>query len=169
MVFQALPDIRVGGLDVGQLTDHTVLATLQPEDGRWVVDGVYQLPLQVPYSRQLRLLQPHLDLLTHLAIDAGGSGQGLPEHISGNRLKHLVPVVITGGGGKGRVVKGRVTVGKTDDYSYNIVENPVDVHDLHATLLHLLGLDHRRLTFRSEGRDHRLTDVFGKVRPELLA
>ena len=62
-----------------------------------------------------------------------------------------------------------VRVGRTDDYSYNIVDNPVDVHDLHATLLHLLGLDHERLTFRHEGRDHRLTDVFGRVRSELLA
>ncbi|CAG1008046.1 hypothetical protein PHYC_03512 [Phycisphaerales bacterium] len=66
-------------------------------------------------------------------------------------------------------IKPGVTIGKTDDYSYNIVENPVDVHDLHATSLHLLGLKHERLTHRHEGRDYRLTDVFGKVRPELLA
>ncbi|NNF43892.1 MAG: DUF1501 domain-containing protein [Phycisphaerales bacterium] len=65
-------------------------------------------------------------------------------------------------------VKPGVSIGKTDDYSYNIVENPVDVHDLHATMLHLLGLDHERLTFRQAGRDFRLTDVFGKVRPEML-
>ena len=71
---------------------------------------------------------------------------------------------LAGGG-----IKPGVTIGRTDDYSYNIVENPVDVHDLHATLLHLLGLDHERLSFRHEGRDHRLTDVFGKVRPEMLA
>lgn len=62
-----------------------------------------------------------------------------------------------------------ITVGKTDDYSYNIVDTPVDVHDLHATLLHLLGFDHERLAYRHEGRDFRLTDVFGRVRPELLA
>jgi len=61
-----------------------------------------------------------------------------------------------------------ITFGRTDDYSYNIVENPVEVHDLHATLLHLLGVDHRRLVYHHEGRDHRLTDVFGHVRPELL-
>ncbi len=66
-------------------------------------------------------------------------------------------------------IKPGVSIGKTDDFSYNIVENPVDVHDLHATLLHLLGLDHERLTFRKEGRDYRLNDVFGKVRPEMLA
>ena len=66
-------------------------------------------------------------------------------------------------------IKPGVQVGRTDDYSYNIVETPIDVHDLHATLLHLLGIDHERLVFRHEGRDFRLTDVFGRVRPELLA
>jgi uncharacterized protein (DUF1501 family) len=71
---------------------------------------------------------------------------------------------LAGGG-----VKPGIVHGATDDYSYNITEDPVDVHDLHATMLHLLGIDHRRLTFRHEGRDHRLTDVFGKVRHELLA
>lgn len=71
---------------------------------------------------------------------------------------------LAGGG-----IKPGVSIGKTDEYSYNIVENPVDVHDLHATLLHLLGLRHDKLIFRHEGRDFRLTDVFGKVRPELLA
>jgi hypothetical protein len=54
-------------------------------------------------------------------------------------------------------IKPGVSIGRSDDYSYNIVENPVDVHDLHATLLHLLGLDHERLTFRRAGRDFRLT------------
>ncbi len=71
---------------------------------------------------------------------------------------------LAGGG-----IKPGVSIGKTDDYSYNIVENPVDVHDLHATLLHLLGVRHEQLIYRHEGRDFRLTDVFGKVRPELLA
>ncbi|MBK9385586.1 MAG: DUF1501 domain-containing protein [Planctomycetes bacterium] len=66
-------------------------------------------------------------------------------------------------------IRPGVVVGETDDYSYNIVANPIDVHDLHATLLHLLGFDHERLTYFHQGRDYRLTDVFGKVRPELLA
>ena len=59
--------------------------------------------------------------------------------------------------------------GRTDDYSYNIVENPVHVHDLNATLLHLLGVDHERLTYRFQGRDYRLTDVHGKVVRDLIA
>lgn len=59
--------------------------------------------------------------------------------------------------------------GATDDFGYNITENPVSVHDLHATLLHCLGFDHKNLTFPTQGRDMRLTDVFGKVIPGLMA
>jgi hypothetical protein len=73
-------------------------------------------------------------------------------------------VWMAGGG-----VNPGVTYGKTDDYSYNIAENPVSVHDLHATLLHLLGFDHERLTYFAQGRDYRLTDVEGRVVRELLA
>ena len=62
-----------------------------------------------------------------------------------------------------------ITYGKTDDYSYNIVENPVEVHDVHATMLHLLGIDHEKLSYRHQGRDYRLTDVFGKVVRGLIA
>ncbi len=62
-----------------------------------------------------------------------------------------------------------ITYGKTDEYSYNIVESPVEVHDLHATLLHLLGFDHEQLAFRHQGRDFRLTDVFGKVLAPILS
>jgi hypothetical protein len=66
-------------------------------------------------------------------------------------------------------VRPGVVYGETDDYSYNIAKDPLEVHDLHATLLHLLGLDHERLTFRHQGRDFRLTDVSGKVKQDLLA
>ena len=59
--------------------------------------------------------------------------------------------------------------GATDEYGYFVVENKVHVHDLHATILHLLGLDHKNLTFRFGGRDMRLTDVHGEVVSELLA
>ncbi|MBO45801.1 MAG: sulfatase [Planctomycetes bacterium] len=62
-----------------------------------------------------------------------------------------------------------IVYGKTDDFSYNITENPVSVHDLHATLLHCLGFDHKRLVYRAQGRDMRLTDVFGHVVTPLLA
>ena len=62
-----------------------------------------------------------------------------------------------------------VVHGATDEYGYFVVENKVHVHDLHATILHLLGLDHKNLTFRFGGRDMRLTDVHGEVVSELLA
>jgi hypothetical protein len=65
-------------------------------------------------------------------------------------------------------VKPGISYGKTDDYSYNIIENPMEVHDLHATMLHLMGIDHERLTFRQQGRDFRLTDVAGKVVREIM-
>ena len=66
-------------------------------------------------------------------------------------------------------IKPGVTVGATDELGYNVVEDPVDVHDLHATMLHLLGLDHTKLTYRFQGRDFRLTDVTGNVVKKLLA
>jgi hypothetical protein len=69
----------------------------------------------------------------------------------------------------GAGIKRGTTFGETDDYSYNIAADPVHVHDLHATLLHCLGIDHTRLTFKFQGRYYRLTDVFGKVERGILA
>ncbi len=66
-------------------------------------------------------------------------------------------------------VKGGLAYGSTDDYGYKAVENPVHVHDLHATMLRLLGLDHEQLTYRYAGRDFRLTDVHGQVVKEIMA
>ncbi len=71
---------------------------------------------------------------------------------------------LAGGG-----IKGGITHGATDDLGYNAVEKIVEVHDLHATMLHLLGIDHERFTFRYQGRDFRLTDVSGHVVSEILA
>src|SRR5262249_39822626 len=73
-------------------------------------------------------------------------------------------VWLAGGG-----VKGGMAYGTTDEFGYRAAENPVHVHDLHATLLHLLGFDHERLTYRYAGRDFRLTDVSGRVVREILA
>jgi Protein of unknown function (DUF1501) len=66
-------------------------------------------------------------------------------------------------------IKPGISYGVTDDYSYNILEHPVHVHDLHATMLYCLGIDHTRLTFKHQGRHHRLTDVHGKVVRDVLA
>jgi hypothetical protein len=66
-------------------------------------------------------------------------------------------------------VRGGITVGATDDYGYRVVEKKFRIHDLHATMLHLLGIDHTRLTYRFSGRDMRLTDVHGHVIRDVLA
>jgi len=71
--------------------------------------------------------------------------------------------LLAGGG-----IRPGISYGRTDEFSYNIVENPVHIHDLNATILHCLGIDHERLTFRFQGRDYRLTDVHGRVVSELL-
>jgi hypothetical protein len=67
-------------------------------------------------------------------------------------------VWLAGGG-----IKSGHVYGQTDELGFNVTENPVHVHDLNATLLHLLGFDHQRLTYRFQGRDYRLTDVHGNV------
>ena len=69
----------------------------------------------------------------------------------------------------GAGIKAGTTYGATDDYCYNITENPVHVHDLHATMLHLLGIDHERLTYKFQGRRFRLTDVHGKLVKGILS
>jgi len=69
----------------------------------------------------------------------------------------------------GAGIRQGITLGATDDLGYHITEHPVHVNDLHATVLHLLGLDHERLTHRFQGRDYRLTDVGGTVVRALLA
>ncbi|NNE92363.1 MAG: DUF1501 domain-containing protein, partial [Verrucomicrobiales bacterium] len=66
-------------------------------------------------------------------------------------------------------VKGGVNVGRTDDFGYRAVENRYEIHDLHATMLHLLGIEHTQSTFRFSGRDMRLTDVHGHLIKEVLA
>jgi uncharacterized protein (DUF1501 family) len=73
-------------------------------------------------------------------------------------------VWMAGGG-----IKSGVTLGETDDYGYNITKDPVHVHDLQATILHCLGIDHTRLTFQFQGRHFRLTDVGGKLVKPVLA
>jgi hypothetical protein len=88
----------------------------------------------------------------------GGNGRGR------NHYAKAFTCLLAGAG-----VKGGLAYGETDDYGASIVRDPVHVHDYHATLLHLLGLDHERLTYRYAGRDFRLTDVAGRVLQEILA
>jgi hypothetical protein len=77
---------------------------------------------------------------------------------------HSYSIWMAGGG-----IKRGATVGATDEFGYRPIETPIHVHDLQATILHLLGLDHEKFTYRFQGRDFRLTDVHGNVIPELLA
>jgi hypothetical protein len=69
----------------------------------------------------------------------------------------------------GAGIKPGMTLGETDDFCYNIVSDPVHVHDLNATILHLLGVDHKKLTYRFQGRDFRLTDIHGELVKKILA
>jgi uncharacterized protein (DUF1501 family) len=85
-------------------------------------------------------------------------GNGRDHHIKGFSM------FLCGGG-----IRGGETHGATDELGYNAVEDIVPVHDLHATMLHLLGIDHLRMTFRYQGRDFRLTDVHGEVIQRILA
>jgi hypothetical protein len=88
----------------------------------------------------------------------GGGDDGRDHH------PNAFTMWMAGGG-----IKPGVTVGQTDDFGFNVSEDRVHVHDLHATLLHLLGFDHTKLTYRFQGRDFRLTDVSGKIVDKLLA
>ena len=73
-------------------------------------------------------------------------------------------LLMTGAG-----IKRGITYGATDDFGFNVTADRVHVHDLHATILHLFGLDHTKLTYRFQGRDFRLTDVHGRIVKEILA
>jgi hypothetical protein len=66
-------------------------------------------------------------------------------------------------------IRGGTIIGATDEFGYRAVDRKCQIHDLHATMLNQLGVDHRRLTFRSGGRDHRLTDVHGELITEAIA
>ena len=77
---------------------------------------------------------------------------------------HAFTMWLAGGG-----IRPGITLGKTDEFGYRVIEDPVDVHDLHATVLRLMGVDHTKLTFRFQGREYRLTDVAGNVVEKLLA
>ena len=77
--------------------------------------------------------------------------------------RRLLPACLAGAG-----VKGGTAYGETDEHGFNIVANPVHVHDYHATILDLMGIDHEHLTYRYAGRDFRLTDVHGRVVRDVL-
>ena len=104
-------------------------------------------------------------LLDSTLVVWGGEFGRTPMNEARNRSKFLGATTIPAPSrvdGRRRY-QARRHVGQTDELGYNIVEDPVDVHDLHATILHLMGIDHTKLTYRFQGRDFRLTDVSGNV------
>ncbi len=109
------------------------------------------------------------DMLKDTLVIWGGEfgrtvyAQGNPAAFGRDHHPRCFSIWMAGGG-----VKPGLSFGKTDDYSYNIVEDPVHVHDFHATILHCLGIDHERLTYRFQGRNYRLTDVHGNVVQKIL-
>ncbi|OAI39771.1 hypothetical protein AYO40_05455, partial [Planctomycetaceae bacterium SCGC AG-212-D15] len=126
-------DINVNHRDCGMMTDQPVAALLTDLKSRGLLDST-------------------------LVIWGGEFGRTSDSQDSKGRdhNPHAYTTILAGGGAKGGVHYGR-----SDEFGYKAVENPVDVHDLHATILHLLGLDHEKLTYRHNGRDFRLTDVSG--------
>jgi hypothetical protein len=123
-----------------------------------------------PVGALLRDLKQRGMLEDTLVVWGGEFGR-TPRHDKGARGEpgrdhhHKAFCTWMAGGG----VKGGQVYGTTDEFGYDVVENPVHVHDLHATILHMLGFDHEKLTYRYNGRDFRLTDVYGNVVKGLLA
>jgi uncharacterized protein (DUF1501 family) len=105
-------------------------------------------------------------MLDETLVVWGGEFGRTPMAQSNGRDHHMkgFSLFMAGGG-----IKGGISYGNTDDLGYNAVENVVPVHDLHATMLQLLGIDHRRLTIKAQGRDFRLTDVSGNIINPILA
>src|SRR5580692_4635397 len=97
-------------------------------------------------------------------VEVGSGFMGGQVHNGRDHNPHGFTVWLAGGG-----VKGGVTYGATDDFGWKTVDKPVHVHDLHATILYLLGIDHTKLTYRYSGRDYRLTDVAGNVIHDIIA
>jgi hypothetical protein len=85
------------------------------------------------------------------------------EFLGRDHHPHAYTIWLAGGG-----IKGGQVVGETDELGFHIVRDKIHIHDLQATILHLLGVDHTQLTFRFQGRDFRLTDVAGEVKQQLL-
>jgi len=104
--------------------------------------------------------RPKIVVLGGINMDVVATVQRMPEP---GETVHGDGFFMAGGG-----IQPGISYGETDDYGYNITKDPVDVHDLHATILHLLGVEHTKLTFKYQGRHFRLTDVHGNVVKPLL-
>ena len=137
-----------------------------PFDRTTLDTGAYGALLQYPDEAGLLEDLARRGLLEDTLVVWGAEFGRTPMVENGDGRNHhpqAFTMWLAGGG-----VRGGLTFGSTDDFGYRPVENPVHMHDLHATLLYTLGLDHERLTYRHAGRDFRLTDVYGNVVRDIL-
>ena len=125
----------------------------------------------VPFSILVKDLKQRGLLDDTLVIWGGEFGRGCysqgkltPENYGRDHHPRCFSIWMAGAG-----VKKGITYGETDDFSYNIVKNPVHVHDLQATILHLMGIDHLKFTHKYQGRRFRLTDVHGELIKDILS
>ncbi|HUR60712.1 MAG TPA: DUF1501 domain-containing protein, partial [Opitutaceae bacterium] len=157
--------VRLVQLDDADWDHHADLATRLPKKCKDVDQGMAAL---VADLKRRGLLEDTLVIwggeFGRTPMSQTDSGSGTATKPGRDHHKDAFTMWMTGGG-----VKRGVTYGRTDDLGYHVAENPVHVHDLNATVLNLLGLDHERLTYRYQGRDFRLTDVHGKVVKGLIA
>ncbi len=146
----------------------------QPWDNHEKIESTHRknaAQIDQPIAALLTDLKQRGMLEDTLVLWGGEFGRTPTVELSGGKSKlgrdhnHYGFSVWMAGGG----IKGGTVYGATDEFGFKAVENPVSVHDLHATMLHLLGLDHERLTYRYAGRDFRLTDVHGKVIHDIIA
>jgi hypothetical protein len=146
----------------------------QPWDNHENIEGAHRklaAEIDGPIAALLTDLQSRGMLDETLVMWGGEFGRTPSVELSGNQPKlgrdhnHYGFTVWLAGGG----IKGGTVYGSTDEFGFAAQENPVSAHDLHATILHLMGLDHQRLTYRYAGRDFRLTDVHGNVLHEIVA
>ena len=146
----------------------------QPWDNHENIEGAHRklaAEIDGPIAALLSDLQARGMLDETLVMWGGEFGRTPSVELSGNQPKlgrdhnHYGFTVWLAGGG----IKGGTVYGSTDEFGFAAQENPVSAHDLHATILHLMGLDHQRLTYRYAGRDFRLTDVHGNVLHEIVA
>jgi hypothetical protein len=146
----------------------------QPWDNHEKIEATHRTnaeQIDQPISALLTDLKQRGMLEDTLVLWGGEFGRTPTVELAGGKSKlgrdhnHYGFSVWMAGGG----IKGGTVYGATDEFGFKAVENPVSVHDLHATMLHLLGLDHERLTYRYAGRDFRLTDVHGKVIHDIIA
>jgi arylsulfatase A-like enzyme len=141
-------DLRYGLVDRCKETDRPIAALLKDLETRGLLDKTL-----VVWGGEFGR--------TPMNELRGGPGT---KWIGRDHHQHAFTMWMAGAG-----VKAGYSHGTTDDLGYHVEDKPVHVHDLQATILHLFGLDHERLTFRFQGRDYRLTDVHGKVVKEVLA